>query len=229
MGRQNRNMAPNTAAKTTPARAITNPRYTIQRRMTVVWKKTPSAAWRMSFWMVYELDPASRGAWGTSTEAWREAEHSRAEEVVTTLITDPKKGVSHLSGDDAERPVLALNRRSHKSVHHRKIGACAKSLGPAVSPALPSRENNVVALEGSAVEARQLLRRILEIAIHDCDPAPPTLGNPCRDCRMLSEIATQTDCTDPRIPRRKLVEEAPRTVGASIVNEKDLEAVEFRL
>lgn len=83
-----------------------------------------------------------------------------------------------------------------------------------------------MALEGLRVEARNLLRRVLEVAVGHHHPAPLGLGEPGRDRPVLTEVPAQPDQPDVFVPLSQLLEYLPGAVIAAIVDEDELKAVD---
>jgi hypothetical protein len=95
--------------------------------------------------------------------------------------------------------------------------------------ATASAEDDVEPFERLLVQTRQLFRGILEVTVHDGDPASARASEPGRDGGMLAEVPAQPDGAHSRIRAREPFEDAPAAVGAAIVDEDDLDSSGDRL
>src|SRR5437879_1823273 len=88
------------------------------------------------------------------------------------------------------------------------------------SPA--AREDDIEAFLRLRVEARDVLRLLFQVAVHDHCPAPPTFCKPGGNRCVLAEVATETNRADRRITRRKCPQLLPCSVGTTVVDENQL-------
>ena len=93
---------------------------------------------------------------------------------------------------------------------------------PRLLPTLPPAQDHVVPLLSLLVETRDLLRRVLKVAVHDHDPAALALGEAGCDGRVLAEVPAQAEGLDGRIDPPELLEDRPGVVRAPIVHEYEL-------
>ena len=93
---------------------------------------------------------------------------------------------------------------------------------PGTLPAGPARVHDLDAFAGPRVQPRDVFGRVLEVAVHDDDPAAARGLDAGRDRRVLAEVATEPDEAHGVVLVGELAEDAPGLVRAAIVDEDDL-------
>ena len=111
----------------------------------------------------------------------------------------------------------------------RKYAPAAIRRGRGLDPLLASGQDHVVALERLGVEPRDLLGRILQVAVEHPHPAAPAGREPGRDRRVLAEVATQAQTDHTVVERAQLLNHRPAVIGAAVVDQDQLEVVGQRL
>ena len=84
-----------------------------------------------------------------------------------------------------------------------------------------SREHDVDALLCPVPQAWNVLRRILEVAIHDNGPGALTFLEARGDGGVLTEVPAETERADARVVLGELSDRRPRAIAASVVDEDD--------
>ncbi len=97
-----------------------------------------------------------------------------------------------------------------------------------VAHALPAADHVGAVLFQGTQEARNLGRVILQIGIEGQDDLAARGMKASRQRRRLAEIAAETNTVDPAIFPGQLGDDLPRTIGAAVVDEDNLDG-EIRL
>src|SRR5713101_1456360 len=94
----------------------------------------------------------------------------------------------------------------------------------AVLAAAAARENDLEPFLRLGVELGDLLRRVLEVAVHDHDPLAARVVETGVDRVLLAEISTETDPADTRQPLAVLPDLLPGSIRAAVIDQHDLVA-----
>ena len=120
------------------------------------------------------------------------------QQVVPIPVANVEERVDDLPRDHAERAVLGRPCPCRmKTFIRRKYARAGEAARTRTAPARrASGEDDVVALGRLVEQPRNLLGRILEVAVHDDCPPPPALREPGGDGCVLTEVAAQADRAD---------------------------------
>ncbi len=86
---------------------------------------------------------------------------------------------------------------------------------------LAAREYDVIAFEGLVVELGDVLRRVLQVAIHHDRPPPAALRESRRDGGVLAEIAAQPVSLHRHVGPRQFGRDLPGAAIVAVVDQHD--------
>ena len=132
------------------------------------------------------------------------------------------EGIHHAARDEAEGAELRVNRISGDQAQQAKIQAAAEVPDRRPKGRLSFGEDDIEPLSSGCHKLLDRLRRILQIAIHEDDVVAARLLQPGDDGGLLAEIARQPAGDHMRVAFGELLQDGPRLVRASIVDEDDL-------
>jgi hypothetical protein len=141
---------------------------------------------------------------------------------VAVLVAHLQEAVHDLPRDDAEGAVLAVNPGAGEHLKPFEVQRGEPLADPPGRLIGATAEDDVVAFECFRVQARDVLRWVLQIAVHDDDPIPTRVRQTGGDGGVLSEVAAQQHAADRFILRGELLDHRPRAVARAVIDEHDL-------
>ncbi len=98
-----------------------------------------------------------------------------------------------------------------------------------VAPVAPDAADQVVPPARGSPQPGDVLRRLLEIAVHDDRPITARLRQPGGDRGVLPEVAAQAQPANACIAQGQTPDDVPAAVEAAVVDQDDLVAIRDRL
>jgi hypothetical protein len=94
-----------------------------------------------------------------------------------------------------------------------------------VSLPSPGDHHVEISVQRRLVKPRNVLRPVLEIAVHHHDPVAERMVDPGGDGRMLTEIARKPYGSNPPVASPRFVDPRPGAVGRAVVDQNDFVAL----
>lgn len=129
----------------------------------------------------------------------------------------------HLGPKQLQATVVVVQVQAGQVPDHAVEHLAGIDLVPGVEPPLLPPVDDVVPFVEPLEKLRNLRRVILQVGIHRHHQVAPDSPHAGRQCRSLSEVPPESDTENPFVLFGKVLNDVPRAIGRTVVDEDDLE------